>query len=186
MAVRGARQSAGRGSPGPYREPHAPSPFQDQATIRRVYGYARTIAIVGLSPDRLRPSFFVGQYLQYRGFRIIPVNPTADEILGERCYPALREIPERVDVVDVFRGPAAVLGIAEEAIAIGAKALWMQFGVIAPEAAEQAAAGLDVVMDRCMKIEHGRWYGEMHWFGLNTGIATARRPAWSLGAGIRA
>jgi predicted CoA-binding protein len=151
--------------------------FTDARTIRKIYGYVRTIAIVGLSPDRLRPSFFVGQYLQYRGFTIVPVNPGADEILGEKSYPSLSAIPFGVDVVEVFRAPEAVPAIAEEAIQIGARALWLQFGVIAPEAAERAAeAGLDVVMDRCMKIEHGRYFGEMHWFGLNTGIVTARRP----------
>jgi len=152
--------------------------FQDPQTIRKIYGYARTIAMVGLSPNRLRPSFFVGQYLQYRGYRVVPVNPTASEILGEISYPSLSDIPFPVDVVDVFRAPSAAPAIAEEAIEIGAKALWMQFGVISPEAAEKAAsAGLDVVMDRCMKIEHGRYFGEMHWFGLNTGLVTARRPA---------
>lgn len=151
--------------------------FQDQRTIRRIYGYARTIAIVGLSPNRLRPSFFVGQYLRYRGFRVVPVNPTVPEVLGEQAYASLEAIPFPVDVVDVFRGPAAVPAIAEAAIEMGAKALWLQFGVVAPEAAARAAeAGLDVVMDRCMKIEHGRYFGEMHWFGLNTGLVTSRRP----------
>ncbi len=155
-----------------------PDRFADPTTIRKIFGYARTIAIVGLSPNRLRASFFVGQYLQYRGFRIVPVNPRADEILGEKAYPSLLEIPFPVDVVDVFRDPAAVPEIAEQAIEIGAKALWLQFNVVAPEAAARArSAGLDVVMDRCMKIEHGRYFGEMHWFGLNTGIVTARRPA---------
>ena len=152
-------------------------PFAEPRTIRKIFSYARTVAVVGLSPNRLRPSFFVGGYLQYRGFRVIPVNPTADEILGEKSYPTLRDIPFKVDVVDVFRAPDAVPAIVEDAIAIGARALWLQFGVIAPEAAGRAAAaGLDVVMDRCMKIEHGRYFGEMHWFGLNTGIVTSRRP----------
>jgi predicted CoA-binding protein len=152
--------------------------FADPRTIQKIFGYARTIAIVGLSPNRLRPSFFVGGYLQYRGFRVVPVNPTANEILGAKSYPTLRDIPFKIDVVDVFRAPDAVPGIVADAVAISAKALWLQFGVIAPEAAADAeAAGLDVVMDRCMKIEHGRYFGEMHWFGLNTGIVTARRPA---------
>jgi len=152
--------------------------FQDPRTIRKIYGYMRTIAIVGLSPNRLRPSFFVGQYLQYRGYRVVPVNPTASEILGETSYPTLSVIPFPVDVVDVFRAPSAAPAIAEEAVKIGAKALWLQFGVISPEAAEIAsAASLDVVMDKCMKIEHGRFFGEMHWFGLNTGLISARRPA---------
>lgn len=155
--------------------PH--SHYADPRTIRRVFAYARTVAVVGLSPSRLRASFFVAQYLQYRGFRIVPVNPRADEILGERAYPSLSAIPFKVDVVDVFREPAAVPEVAEQAIEIGARALWLQFGVLAPEAAGRAAeAGLDVVMDRCMKIEHGRYFGEMHWFGLNTGLLTSRRP----------
>jgi hypothetical protein len=157
-------------------DPRFDSRFQDPATIRKIYGYARTIAVVGLSPNRLRPSFFVAQYLQYRGFRIVPVNPTADEILGERSYPCVTSIPFEVDVVDVFRDPAAAPAIADEAIAKGARALWLQFAIVSPEAAERAAAaGLDVVMDRCMKIEHGRFFGEMHWFGLNTGIVSSRR-----------
>jgi predicted CoA-binding protein len=154
-----------------------PNRWTDARTIKKVLGYARTVAIVGLSSNRLRPSFFVGGYLQYRGFRIVPVNPRESEILGERSYASLSEIPFKVDVVDVFRAPEAAPQIAEEAVAIGARALWLQFGVVSPRAAERAAvAGLDVVMDRCMKIEHGRYYGEMHWFGLNTGIVTSRRP----------
>lgn len=153
------------------------SGFADQRTIRRVFSYARTVAIVGLSPNRLRASFFVGQYLQYRGFRVVPVNPTADEILNEKSYPSLLDIPFPVDVVDVFRDPSAVVEIADQAIAIGARGLWLQFGVLAPAAADRASqAGLDVVMDRCMKIEHGRYFGEMHWFGLNTGQVGSRRP----------
>ena len=116
-------------------------------------------------------------YLQYRGFKIVPVNPRADEILGEKAYPSLLDVPIPIDVVDVFREPSAVPEIVDQAIQVGARSLWLQFGVVAPEPAARAAdAGLDVVMDRCMKIEHGRWYGEMHWFGLNTGIVTSRRP----------
>jgi predicted CoA-binding protein len=155
----------------------ASAQFADPRTIRKIFSYARTVAIVGLSPDRLRPSFFVGGYLQYRGFRIVPVNPATAEILGERSYPTLSAIPFDVDVVDVFRDPSTVPEIAEEAIKIGSRALWLQFGVVSPEAAQRAQqAGLDVVMDRCMKIEHGRYYGEMHWFGLNTGVVSSRRP----------
>ena len=170
------RQETGGGAATAVPAPVDPR-FQDPRTIRKIYSYARTIAMIGLSPNRLRPSFFVGQYLQYRGYRVVPVNPTASEILGETSYPTLSAIPFPVDVVDVFRAPSAAPAIAEEAAAIGAKALWLQFGVISPEAAEQAtAAGLDVVMDRCMKIEHGRYFGEMHWFGLNTGLVTSRRP----------
>ena len=108
----------------------------------------------------------------------MPVNPTASEILGEVSFPTVSAIPFSVDVVDVFRAPAAAPAIAREAAQIGARALWLQFGVISPEAAEIAEAdGLDVVMDKCMKIEHGRYFGEMHWFGLNTGQVTSRRPA---------
>src|SRR5215211_2837555 len=152
--------------------------YADPRTIRKIFGYARTIAVVGLSSSRLRPSFFVAQYLQYRGFRVVPVNPTVESILGERSYPTVTAIPFAVDVVDVFRDPAALPAVAEQAIEHGARAIWMQFGVVSPEAAERAAAaGLDVVMDRCMKIEHGRYFGEMHWFGLNTGIVSSRRPA---------
>jgi predicted CoA-binding protein len=172
-----AQHQAKQTPPAPDVESAVDPRFQDPQIIRKIYGYARTIAVVGLSPNRLRPSFFVGQYLQYRGYRIVPVNPSAPEILGETSYPSLSAIPFPVDVVDVFRAPAAAPAIAEEAVKIGAKALWLQFGVVSPQAAEMAAAaGLDVVMDRCLKIEHGRYYGEMHWFGLNTGVVTARRP----------
>ena len=137
---------------------------------------ARTIAIVGLSPNELRPSHFVGFYLQRHGYRVIPVNPRETEILGQRSYPSLADIPEHVDVVDVFRQPDAVPAIAEEAVAIGAGALWLQFGVISPEGAAIARrGGLGVVMDRCLKVEHARFLGRMHWLGFNTGQITARR-----------
>jgi predicted CoA-binding protein len=150
--------------------------YQDQNTIRDLVRTARTIAIVGLSPNVLRPSNFVGFYLQRHGYKVIPVNPRESEILGERSYASLSEIPEPVDVVDVFRAPDAVPGIAEEAVAIGAKTLWLQFGVISPEGATIATdGGVAVVMDRCMKIEHARYLGRMHWLGFNTGRITARR-----------
>jgi predicted CoA-binding protein len=150
--------------------------FQDPRTILETLTRAKTVAVVGLSANELRPSNFVGFYLQRHGYRVIPVNPRESEILGEPSYPSLSEIPEPVDVVDVFRAPDAVPGIAEEAVAIGAKALWLQFGVISPEGARIAAdGGLAVVMDRCMKIEHARWLGRMHWLGFNTGRITARR-----------
>jgi uncharacterized protein len=150
--------------------------YQQPATIQRILHTARTVAIVGLSPNVLRPSNFVGFYLQRHGYRIVPVNPRESEILGETCYPSLEAIPFHVDVVDVFRAPDAVPAIAEEAVHIGAGALWLQFGVISPEGAAIAAdGGLDVVMDRCMKIEHARYMGRMHWLGFNTGNVTARR-----------
>src|SRR5919199_4089355 len=150
--------------------------YQDEDTIRAILHTARTIAIVGLSSNALRPSNFVGFYLQRHGYRIVPVNPREREILGETSYPSLREIPFPVDVVDVFRAPDAVPGIAAEAVEIGAGALWLQFGVISPEGAAIAEeGGLQVVMDRCMKIEHARYLGRMHWLGFNTGRVTARR-----------
>src|SRR5579884_1474868 len=145
-------------------------------TIQEILGSARTIAIVGLSPNVLRPSNFVGFYLQRHGYRIVPVNPRESEILGEKSYPSLTDIPFHVDVVDVFRTPPAVPGIAEEAVRIGAGALWLQFGVISPPGAEIARrGGLKVVMDRCMKVEHARFMGRMHWLGFNTGRVTAQR-----------
>jgi len=150
--------------------------YQDERTIEATLLGARTIAIVGLSRDPLRASYFIGYYLKRHGYRVVPVNPKETEILGEKSYPSLKDIPFPVDVVDVFRRPDAVPGIAREAVAIGAKALWLQFGVISPEAAKIAEdGGLTVVMDRCMKVEHARHLGRMHWLGFNTGRITARR-----------
>ena len=152
------------------------NPYQDAETIRRVLGYARTVAVVGLSSNVLRASNFVGYYLKLHGLRVIPVNPREREVYGQPAYPSLLEVPDRIDAVDVFRQPDAVPAIAQEAVKVGAKALWLQFGVISPEgAAIAAASGLDVVMDRCMKIEHARYLGQMHWLGLNTGRITSRR-----------
>lgn len=157
-------------------ETAAANPYQDERTIRDILLRARTVAIVGLSPNVLRPSNFVGFYLQRHGYHIVPVNPREREILGEKSYPSLNDIPFPVDVVDVFRAPDAVPGIAREAVEIGAKALWLQFGVISPEGAEIAReGGLEVVMDRCMKVEHARHMGRMHWLGFNTGNVTAER-----------
>lgn len=150
--------------------------YQDERTIRSILHSARTVAIVGLSSNVLRPSTSVGFYLQRHGYHIVPVNPRESEVLGEKSYPSLMDIPFPVDVVDVFRAPNAVPEIAREAVQIGAKALWLQFGVISPEGAEIArAGGLDVVMDRCMKIEHARHMGRMHWLGFNTGTLTSKR-----------
>ena len=152
------------------------TPYQDPRVITTVLRSARTVAVVGLSPDPLRASYFIGFYLQRHGYRVVPVNPKEREILGEPAYPSLRDIPFPVDVVNVFRRPAAVPEIAREAVAIGAKALWLQFGVISDEGARIAAdGGLAVVMDRCMKVEHARFLGRMHWLGFNTGRVTARR-----------
>ncbi|MCA0459057.1 MAG: CoA-binding protein [Chloroflexi bacterium] len=150
--------------------------FQDSGVIRKVLSTSKTIAIVGLSPKSERPSYFVGTYLKSEGYRIIPVNPMATEILGEKCYPDLLSIPEPVDMVDVFRKPEDCIEVAKQAIQIGAKTLWLQLRVVNIEAGELAtAAGLNVVMDRCVKIEHGRYSGSLHWVGMNTEIISARR-----------
>ena len=150
--------------------------YQDEDTIRAVLHTARVIAIVGLSSNVLRPSHFVGFYLQRHGYRIVPVNPRETSVLGEAAYPSLAEIPFPVDVVDVFRAPSAVPEIAVQAGQIHANALWLQFGVISLEGARLAAdAGLNVVMDRCLKVEHARHLGRMHWLGFNTGVIISRR-----------
>jgi predicted CoA-binding protein len=130
------------------------SRYQDEAAIQRIVRSARVVAVVGLSANPQRPSNEVARYLQRQGLRIIPVNPNITEALGERSYPSLRDIPFAVDVVNVFRRPSAVSGVVEGAVAIGAKALWLQLGVVNRESAEIARrAGLDVVMDRCLKVE---------------------------------
>ena len=150
--------------------------YQDAGTIRRLLTSARTVAVVGLSPKELRASYFVGFYLQRNGYRVVPVNPREKEILGEQCYPSVAAIEEPVDIVNVFRAPAAVPGIVEEC-AGRAKAIWLQYGVIHPEAAERARElGIEVVMDRCMKVEHARHLGRLHWLGFTTRRITARRP----------
>ncbi len=153
----------------------------DIVTLRRILQENKTVAVVGLSASWHRPSFFAAKYLQEHGFRIIPVNPryAGDSILGEPCYASLREIPEAVDVVDCFRRSEDILPICEDAIAIEAKVLWMQIGVVNEEASEMArAAGLDVVMDRCMKIEYGRLFGGLNYMGVNTKVISAKRPHW--------
>jgi hypothetical protein len=149
----------------------------DTPALRRILTACRTLAVVGLSADWHRPSYFAAKYMQHHGYRIVPVNPRYDEILGERCYASLTDIPHPVDLVDVFRRTQDVLPIAEQAIAIGAKCLWQQLGVMNLDADRLArAAGLDSVMDRCVKIEHARLFGGLHWAGVNTGVISARRP----------
>ncbi len=151
--------------------------MDDISSLRRILKTCRTIAVVGLSADWHRPSFFVAKYLQEHGYRVIPVNPRYESILGEPCYPRLEDIPEKIDMVDVFRRTEDVGPIADSAIAIGAKCLWQQIGVKDEAAAARArAAGLDAVMDRCVKIEHGRLFGGLNWAGVNTGVISARRP----------
>ena len=149
----------------------------DIPTIRRILRDCHTIAVVGLSPEWHRPSHFVAKYLQVHGYRVIPVNPRCAEILGERCYPDLLEIPESVDMVDVFRRTDDVLPIARQAIEIKARCLWQQIGVQNIEADRLAReAGLDSVMNRCVKIEHARLFGGLHWAGVNTRVISATRP----------
>jgi hypothetical protein len=148
-------------------------------TLRRILATNRTIAVVGLSADWYRPSYFAAKYMQEHGYRVIPVNPKYPEILGEKCYASLADIPERVDVVDVFRRTADVLPIAKEAVAIGARVLWQQLGVTNAEADRYAREhGLDSVMDRCVKIEHARLFGGLNWAGVNTKVISAKRPRW--------
>jgi predicted CoA-binding protein len=150
--------------------------YQDPLTIQRVLNTAKTIAVVGLSPNELRASYFVGYYLKRHGYRVVPVNPREDAILGEQSFRSLADIPGQVDVVNVFRAPDALPGIATESVAIGAGALWCQFGVINAEGARIAeAGGLAVVMDRCIKVEHARYAGRMHWLGFNTQRITSVR-----------
>jgi uncharacterized protein len=150
--------------------------YQDPFTIQRVLREAKTIAVVGLSGNALRPSYFVAFYLKRHGYRVIPVNPREKEVLGEKSYASLREVPVAVDIVDVFRAPDALPGIAEDAVAIGAKTLWCQFGVINEEGTRIAErGGLAVVVDRCIKVEHARYAGRMHWLGFNTERVTSVR-----------
>ncbi len=150
--------------------------YQDPLTIQRLLYASQTIAIVGLSKNDLRASYFVGYYLKRHGYRVIPVNPKETKILDETSYPSLSEVPEPVDIVNVFRAPEALPGIARETVAIGASALWCQFGVINEEGAQIATdGGLTVIMDRCLKVEHACYVGRMHWLGFNTQRITAVR-----------
>jgi len=157
----------------------------DISTLRRILGSAHTIAVVGLSAEWHRPSHFAAKYMQAKGYRVIPVNPRYESILGERCVARLEDIAEPVDIVDVFRRTDDVLPIAEAAIRIGAKCLWQQIGVKNLQADAMArAAGLDSVMDRCVKIEHARLFGGLHWVGVNTRVVSAKRPLVSPGTTV--
>ena len=145
----------------------------DRLRILETY---KRIAMVGLSSNPYRPSHFAAMYLLAEGYNVIPVNPREKEILGRVCYPSVTAIPGGVEVVDIFREPSAVPEIVDEAIAVRAKVVWMQLGVINEEAAEKAAAaGLEVVMDRCMKIEHARFFGGLNMLGLNTAVLSSRK-----------
>jgi predicted CoA-binding protein len=153
--------------------------MDDINSLRRILRENKVIAVVGLSADWFRPSYFAAKYMLEHGYRIIPVNPKYPEILGQKCYRALEEIPEKVGIVDVFRKAADVPPIAESAIAIGARVLWQQLGVRNEAADARArAAGLETVMDRCVKIEHGRLFGGLNWVGVNTRVISAKRPRW--------
>lgn len=150
--------------------------MDDSEKVRRILSRYRTIAVVGLSAEWHRPSYFAAKYMQEHGYRVIPVNPKYPEILGEKAYKSLRDIPEKVDIVDCFRKSADIPPIAEEAIAIGARVLWMQLGVENAAARARAeAAGLEVVENRCVKIEHGRFFGGLGWAGVNTKVISAKR-----------
>ena len=150
--------------------------MDDSEKVRRILKTARTIAVVGLSAQWHRPSFFAAKYLQEHGYRVIPVNPQYDTILGEKSYKSLAEIPVKVDVVDCFRKSTEIPALADEAIRMGAKVLWMQLGVQnAAARAKAEAAGLEVVDNRCMKIEHGRFFGGLGWAGVNTKVISAKR-----------
>ena len=145
------------------------SRYQDPLIIQRAIHGAKTVAIVGLSRNHLRSSYFVGFYLRRHGYRIIPVNPRETEVLGEKSFKSLADVPVHVDIVNVFRAPDALPDIAREAVAIGASNLWCQFTVINEE------GGLSVIMDRCIKVEHARYVGRMHWLGFNTQRITSVR-----------
>ncbi len=151
----------------------------DIQTLRRILHENRVIAVVGLSANWYRPSFFAAKYMLQHGYTIIPVNPAYAEVLGQKCYASLRDIPGKVDIVDCFRKTEEILPIAADAITIGARVLWQQLGVVNEEAAKRAAAaGLDSVMNRCVKIEHARLFGGLNWAGVNTKVISAKRPRW--------
>jgi uncharacterized protein len=153
--------------------------MDDINTLRRILGQYRVIAVVGLSADWYRPSYFAAKYMMEHGYRVIPVNPRYPEILGAKCYASLRDVPEKVEIVDVFRKTQDVMPIADDALAIGARVLWQQLGVRNEAAAAKArAAGMHAVMDRCVKIEHARLFGGLNWVGVNTRVISAKRPRW--------
>lgn len=151
----------------------------DIQSLGRILRENRVIAVVGLSANWYRPSYFAAKYMMQHGYTVIPVNPAYAEVLGQKCYASLRDIPVKVDIVDCFRKTEEIMPIAVDAIAIGAKVLWQQLGVRNADAARQAeGAGLGAVMDRCVKIEHARLFGGLNWAGVNTGVISAKRPRW--------
>ena len=153
--------------------------MDDIYTLRRILGTHKVIAVVGLSADWFRPSYFAAKYMMEHGYRVIPVNPRYPEILGQKCYRSLEEVPEKIGIVDVFRKTADVMPVAQAAVAVGARVLWQQLGVRNQEADALArSAGLETVMDRCVKIEHARLFGGRNCVGVNTGVISAKRPRW--------
>ncbi|MGE0736882.1 MAG: CoA-binding protein [Alphaproteobacteria bacterium] len=146
--------------------------------IREILDSVKVIAMVGASANWNRPSYFAMKYLQQKGFRVIPVNPTIEgqEILGEKVYAGLDDVPDKIDMVDIFRNSEVASGLTDDAIRLGAKVVWMQLGVRNDDAARRAeAAGLKVVMNRCPKIEYSRLYGELGWGGFNSGVISSKR-----------
>ncbi len=153
--------------------------MDDIRTLRKILGDYKTIAIVGVSNTTHRPSYFAAKYMQHHGYNIIPVNPRYEEVLGETCYPSLDAIPQSIDIVDCFRKSEETPELARQAVAIGAKCLWLQLGVENEEAESIAtAAGLDFVANRCVKIEHARLFGGLGFAGVNTGIVSSRRQTY--------
>jgi len=151
----------------------------DIPALRHILGTSKILAVVGLSANWYRPSYFAAKYMLDHGYTVIPVNPQYQEVLGQKCYASLKDIPVKIDIVDCFRKSEEIPAIAEDAIAIGAKVLWMQLGVINEAAKARAhAAGLQVVMDRCVKIEHARLFGGLNWIGVNTRVISSKRPRW--------
>ena len=149
----------------------------DIETLKRILQTTHSIAMVGLSDKWHRPSYFVAKYLLDRGFKVIPVNPGHQQILGQKCYPTLEDIPDKVDMVDLFQRPERVMPFVESAIDMNVRVIWMQLGIVNEEAAAKARAqGIEVVMDRCPKIEYARLFGGLNWAGVNTGIISAKRP----------
>lgn len=151
----------------------------DSNKLRRILKESHRIAVVGLSANPMRPSYFAAKYLQDHGYDIVPVNPNYEEILGEKCYPDLLSVPGKIDVVDLFQKPEQIPPFVDQAIAIGAKVIWMQLGIVNEAAAKKARdAGLEVVMDRCMKIEYARLFGGLNLVGVNTRVISAKRPLY--------
>ena len=153
--------------------------MSDIPTLRRILHESRTIAMVGLSANWYRPSYFAAKYLQDHGYRVIPVTPQYEEVLGERCSPTLADVPEPIDIVDCFRRAEEIPSLAHQAVDVGAKVLWMQLGIENEEAAQIArAGGLEVVSDRCVKIEYARLFGGLNFIGVNTRVVSSKRPLW--------